>query len=85
MKLFMLYDAESDFTTKNAEVQTFLDIPSGGTTRYAAGDQVANPSSADFGKYIMPVFTSGQYKCDSLFVASALTDWGDDWAKPAPE
>lgn len=81
MKLFKLYDNISDFQSDNARVEGVLGIPSGGTTHYASGDRVDNPESADYGKYILPVFTSGKYKCDSLFDSSSLVGWGD-WTEP---
>ena len=82
MKKFILYGNKGDFAAKNAEVETFLGIPEEGTSSYAAGDQVANSASSDFGKYIMPVFTSGKFDSLSLFDESSLIDWGEDWTKP---
>ena len=83
MKKYRLYDEEDDWTAKNSALEVHLGIPDGkGTLRYAEISQVGNPDNSDYGKYIMPVCTIGNWKCDDQFDASNLVDFDPTWNLP---
>ena len=77
---FRLYNTESEWNACHASVMEALGIPSedGNTTTYAEISQVDNESPAAYGKFIMPVMSSGGWKCDQLFT-SGLVDLDTDW------
>ena len=85
MKKFRLYDDEGEWTEKNSALETHLGIPDGkGTLRYASIWQAENPESADYGKYIMPVCTIGNWACVDQFDPSKLVDYDPTWNPPSP-
>ena len=85
---YALYATASDWDAKNSELETELGIPDGkGTLQYAEISEVENSENSDFGKFILPVLTRGQWKCDDQFSASDLVDFDPDWnpQEPPPE
>jgi len=81
MKNYKLYATESGWDNKHAALMEHLEIPDGKTLRYAEKITVLNTDSDDFGKYIMPVLTSGKWKCDDQF-SSGVVAWQSDWDIP---
>ena len=81
MKKYKLYATESGWDNKHVSLMEHLGIPDGKTVRYALKTKVENPDSDDFGKFIMPVLTSGKWKCDDQF-SSGVVDWQNDWTIP---
>ena len=53
--------------------------------RYAGIAQVSNSESSDYEKFIMPVCTTGKWKCDDQFSPSALVNYDPEWYPPDPE
>ena len=76
---FRLYDTSAEWVNVNKSLEEHLDIPSGNTVRYAEISQVTNPSNLEYEKYIMPVCTSGTWKCDDQFNPSELVDYDPTW------
>ncbi len=74
---YKLYSTESEWDDKNTSICAHLGIPSPQAERYADKATVQNPESDDFGKFIMPVITSGPFKCDDQF--SDPVDWDNSW------
>ncbi len=82
---YALYATSSDWNAKNSAIETELGIPNGqGTDRYAEISEVENSENADYGKFIMPVFTSGTWKCDDQFNPSQLVDFDPTWNPLSP-
>ena len=77
-KKFKLYAEETDWDEKEVELMAYLGLPSPAAASYASKETVPNPASDDYGKFIMPVMTSGPYKCDDQF-SSGVIDWQADW------
>ena len=77
-KKYKLYATESGWENRQASLCAYLGIPIGKTTAYAPKETVPNPASDDYGKFIMPVMTSGRWKCDDQF-SSGVVDWQNDW------
>ncbi len=82
MKKFKLYATQSGWDNKHASLMEHLGIPDGKTLRYAEKTTVENPASSDHGKFIIPVLTSGKWKCDDQF-SGGVVDWQDDWNPPS--
>ena len=82
MRLYKLFTEESDWEDKNTEVENFLGIPNSEATVYADVEQVQNPASDDFEKYLFPVIQDNQWDCIELFDASELVPWNNDWDLP---
>ena len=81
---YRLYDTSSEWVNKNESLEEHLNIPSENTFRYAEVSQVTNSNNAEYGKYIMPVCTSGPWKCDDQFNPSELVDSDPTWEKGSP-
>jgi hypothetical protein len=84
MKKYKLYDTESEWNAKNAEIEAALRIPDGNTLNYAQVEIVKNSESDDHGKRIMPVLFEGSWVSTSFFNSGELVDWQDDWNVDAP-
>tara|TARA_Y100001937_G_scaffold116766_1_gene169093 strand:- start:65 stop:325 length:261 start_codon:yes stop_codon:yes gene_type:complete len=77
---YALYNTSSDWNAKNSALETALGIPNGqGTDKYAEISKVENSENADYGKFIMPVFTLGTWKCDDQFDSNELVDFDPTW------
>ena len=77
---YALYSSTSSWNSRNASLEAALGIPNGqGTDKYAEISEVENSENADYGKFIMPVFTSGTWKCDDQFNPSQLVDFDPTW------
>lgn len=82
---YALYNTSTSWNAKNAELETVLGIPDEhGTDKYAEIKEVENPESSDYGKFIMPVVTTGTWKCDDQFDPSQLMDLDPNWNPLAP-
>tara|TARA_R110002012_G_scaffold99939_1_gene238156 strand:- start:11 stop:268 length:258 start_codon:yes stop_codon:yes gene_type:complete len=81
---YRLYSTLSGWTSRNESLESHLGIPDGNTIRYAEVSQVTNPDNSDYEKFIMPVVTSGPWKCDDQFSSSDLVDYDDNWLPGAP-
>jgi len=77
-KRYKLYATESGWDTKHAALMTHFGMPNSRATKYADKETVANESSSDHGKYIMPVIQEGTYDARDQF-SSGVVDWGSDW------
>tara|TARA_Y100000310_G_scaffold267604_1_gene279659 strand:+ start:633 stop:899 length:267 start_codon:yes stop_codon:yes gene_type:complete len=85
VKKYRLYTSSSGWNNRHASLKTHLGIPNGfGTTEYAPMREVGNSENADFGKFIMPVMTSGRWKCEDQFNPSNLVDFDPTWNIPPP-
>ena len=77
---FRLYAAESEWTAKNAALETHLGIPDdAGTDRYAVVSQVSNPEHVDYGKFIMPAAEEGTWSCADEFDEANLVPFDPAW------
>jgi len=85
MKKYKLYDTESEWNAKNAEIEAALGIPDGKTLNYAQVEIVENSESDDHGKFIMPVLFAGSWISTSFFNLGELVDWQDDWIVGSPQ
>ena len=86
MRLYKIYEDLSDWKAKNTECENLLSLPSGTTLNYCdpeSPEQVENPASSDFEKYLFPVFEADHpWTTISLFDPSELVPWNDDWNIP---
>ena len=83
---YRLYSSRSGWTNRNASLETHLGIPiPPWTLRYAEISQVPTPDNSDYEKFIMPVCTTGMWKCDDQFPASDLVDYDPTWYPPQPD
>ena len=71
-----LYASKSSWTARENALREHLDIPNGGTTGYAQPMQITNEESEYFGKWMMPVMTSGTWNTMSrdIVVFDQLSD-----------
>ncbi len=76
-----LYSSQSSWNSRHSSIMSHLNIPTadGKTTTYATCMQVDNESHADHGKYIFPVCTEGEWKCDDQFPSSDLVNYDNNW------
>ena len=77
-KKYKLYATESGWDNKHVSLMAHLGIPAGNNLRYAIKTTVQNPDSSDHGKFIKPVVTTGEWKCDDQF-SSGVVNWNNDW------
>ena len=83
---YRLYDTESEWTAKNAALETHLGIPTSGTAQYASPGQVSNEENDDYPKWVMPVVTRGRWACADQFDADNLVEYQAGWFdSDAPE
>ena len=82
MRKYKLYNTFAEWNTKHTALMTHLEIEATPTPTYAVVSVVQNPSSSDYGKFIMPVVTTGQWKCDDQFNANDLVVWNEEWQLP---
>ena len=83
---YRLYSSRSGWVSRNSSLESHLGIPNGaGTVRYAGIAQVSNSESSDYEKFIMPVCTTGKWKCDDQFSPSDLVNYDPEWYPPDPE
>jgi len=80
----MKYLITEDFDGNLAKIQTALGLPSVDATTYCTPQTVTNENHPDFGKFIIPIKTSGQWKCDELYDASELEDYDRGWYPSDP-
>ena len=83
MKKYKLYDTVTEWMSKNAEIETALNIPNEDVANYATLEVVTNSESSDYGKFIMPVLYAGSWVSSSYFNANELVDWQIDWQDAA--
>ena len=80
---YRLYASASGWSNRNASLEEHLGIPDGkGTLRYAERNGVTNAQNANYGEYIMPVVTEGEWRCDDQFPPSDLVDFDPTWNVP---
>ena len=80
-KRYKLYATENGWDTKHAALMTHFSMPNDRATRYADKETVANESSDDHGKYIMPVIQEGPYDARNQFSSGVVT-WNPEWNTP---
>ena len=79
----VLYLTIEEWEENHVSIMNYLCIPTslpvGLTETYAVIQDVINPTSSDYGKYIFPVATEGKWKCVDQFSAGDLVDWDQNW------
>ena len=75
----IICDDRAAWDARDAVAREGLSIPNANASSYALPVEVTNSESADFGKFIFLVKTSGSWKCDQLFESSDVIDWNPDW------
>lgn len=79
-KKYILLDSEESFSSKHSQIMTALGLPDDkGNTVYASSATVNNPDHIEFGKFIMPVVMTGEWKTSQHFDSSSLIDFDPDW------
>jgi hypothetical protein len=75
----IICDDRAAWDAHDAVARAGLSIPNAHANIYSCPYEVTNSESADFGKFIFLVMTSGNWKCDQLFESSDVIDWNPDW------
>jgi hypothetical protein len=80
MHKFIILNTEEDYLNKEAEICSLLSIPDGkGTVSYSSERKIDNENHQNFGAYLFPVITEGEWKCDQHFDAAELVDFDSTW------
>jgi len=77
-KKYKLYATESGWDNKNASLMEHFNFPNEAAPRYADKMTVENESSADHGKFIMPVVIDGPFDARDQF-SSGVVEWNPEW------
>lgn len=83
MSKYILYSTQEEWDASNDAMNTLFGLPdSHGNERYAEVSQVSNPAHNDFGKYIFPITTSGNYATINEFNVSDMVEFDPEWSDP---
>jgi len=86
MKKYILYSTEEEWNASNEAMNTLFGLPDvHGNERYAEIQQVSNLGHNDFGKYIFPITTQGNFITLNEFNVSDMVEFDPDWADPDAE
>jgi len=79
-----LYVTKSGWTNAKNTLETALDIPTEGTTKYCEEEQVRSDHPDHANKYILPIETGAncQWRTDHLVSGEIAYDW--DWHPTPP-
>jgi len=80
MNKYILYSTQEEWNASNDAMNTLFGLPdSNGNERYAEMAQVSNPDHADYGKYIFPITTRGNYVTINEFNVSDMVEFDPEW------
>lgn len=80
MKKYIIKDSEAQAQETIAHIEQYINfIHTDNTTKYANAMKIMNESHEHTGKYVVPVVTSGAYKCDQLFDPEQLVTSDSTW------
>jgi hypothetical protein len=81
MNKYILYSTQEEWNASNDAMNTLFGLPdSHGNERYAEIQQVSNLGHNDFGKYIFPITTTGNYVTINEFNVSDMVEFDPEWA-----
>jgi len=81
MNKYILYSTQEEWNASNDAMNTLFGLPdSHGNERYAEIQQVSNLGHNDFGKYIFPITTQGNYVTINEFNVSDMVEFDPEWA-----
>ena len=81
MSKYILYSTQEEWNASNDAMNTLFGLPdSHGNERYAEIQQVSNLGHNDFGKYIFPITTTGNYVTINEFNVSDMVEFDPEWA-----
>jgi hypothetical protein len=80
MNKYILYSTQEEWNASNEAMNTLFGLPdSNGNERYAEIQQVSNLGHNDFGKYIFPITTTGNYVTINEFNVSDMVEFDPEW------
>lgn len=80
MNKYILYSTEEEWNTSNDAMNTMFGLPdSNGNQRYSEIQQVNNLGHNDFGKYIFPITTTGNFVTLNEFNVSDMVEFDPEW------
>ncbi len=80
MSKYILYSTQEEWNASNDAMNTLFGLPdSHGNERYAEIQQVSNLGHNDFGKYIFPITTAGNYVTINEFNVSDMVEFDPEW------
>jgi len=81
MNKYILYSTQEEWNASNEAMNTLFGLPdSNGNERYAEIQQVSNLGHNDFGKYIFPITTTGNYVTINEFNVSDMVEFDPEWS-----
>jgi len=81
MKKYILYSTQEEWNASNDAMNTLFGLPDiHGNERYAEITQVSNLGHNDFGKYIFPITTQGNYVTINEFNVSDMVEFDPEWS-----
>lgn len=85
MKKYILYSTQEEWDASNEAMNTLFGLPDDkGNERYAEIQQVSNLGHNDFGKYIFPITTTGNYVTINEFNVSDMVEFDPEWTSEEP-
>ena len=85
MNKYILYSTQEEWNASNEAMNTLFGLPdSNGNKRYAEIQQVSNLGHNDFGKYIFPITTTGNYVTINEFNVSDMVEFDPEWTSEEP-
>ena len=85
MKKYILYSTQEEWNASNDAMNALFGLPDiHGNERYAEITQVSNSEHADFGKYIFPITTTGNYVTINEFNVSDMVEFDPEWTSDEP-
>ena len=80
MNKYILYSTEEEWNASNEAMNTLFGLPDSNVNkRYAEIQQVSNLGHNDFGKYIFPITTTGNYVTINEFNVSDMVEFDPEW------
>ena len=81
MNKYILYSTQEEWNASNDAMNTLFGLPDiHGNERYAEITQVSNLGHNDFGKYIFPITTQGNYVTINEFNVSDMVEFDPEWS-----
>jgi hypothetical protein len=85
MSKYILYSTQEEWNASNDAMNALFGLPdSHGNERYAEIQQVSNLSHNDFGKYIFPITTTGNFVTLNEFNVSDMVEFDPEWTSDEP-
>jgi len=80
MSKYILYNTQEEWNASNDAMNVLFGLPDdNGNARYAEIQQVSNSGHSDFGKYIFPITTTGNYVTINEFNVSDMVEFDPEW------